>query len=595
MKRGKSGGKIKGRQESKEGILSGEERAVSKQGSTPENTEKAGPSEQPKAEKASKGTPGDASTESKPKEEKPKGGKAPEKPEKDGEIKDQMVKAIQGKVGELGDQLGGQVKQMGGKVLQGLLQKAKDMTNLNINNGTSAMEDVEDLCDEPQGPSSDDSDHVSNAAIPDENSANSNRPNILHLMHVMRKFTKNRNKVSPKAANDYVSSRQRSPQISLETESFSEDSDVSGTTSDSTDESDSRTHRETGTRRKRLSTSEKKSGACDDISDRDETKVLTHSNKRGRKTTQLEKSEESESSSQLSDNSESETSGEVTKFNVSKKHQHFKQRTISPKLKKLAAKVRQRREHSPSEAYRSSPNRQTIQLGGPKLSFYVGDVGVKFSPEGKIIDRKEDVSKAKPSADDPGQSSQLGRDTTGAGGQQESGGKHARDTAGSEGQHASDAVGSGREKARNVAGSGMFSRLSQLSFYEKPEIKSTMVFVEEDSPTSVSEKEDEAILSPSKDVLEFVTTSRSDSSVYSKPVFEDAIEIPESSVGRAEEPLPPQGARSVAKKAALYTCTALSLGLGSWSLHYSYKCYSECKFGCFDLYGFEKLLELKHL
>ena len=205
MKRGKSGGKIKGRQESKEGSLSGEERAVSKQGSTPENTEKAGPSEQPKAEKASKGTPGDASTESKPKEEKPKGGKAPEKPEKDGEIKDQMVKAIQGKVGELGDQLGGQVKQMGGKVLQGLLQKAKDMTNLNINNGTSAMEDVEDLCDEPQGPSSDDSDRVSNAAIPDDNSANSNRPNILHLMHVMRKFTKNRNKASPKATNDYVS------------------------------------------------------------------------------------------------------------------------------------------------------------------------------------------------------------------------------------------------------------------------------------------------------------------------------------------------------------------------------------------------------
>lgn len=111
--------------------------------------------EKPKDEKAKE----EKAKDEKPKDEKSKGGpstsgKSPEK----GDIKDQMVQAIQGKVGEIGEQLGGQVKQMGDRVFQGLFQKAKDLTNLNINNGTSAMDDVDDLYYESNSLSSTDDD-----------------------------------------------------------------------------------------------------------------------------------------------------------------------------------------------------------------------------------------------------------------------------------------------------------------------------------------------------------------------------------------------------------------------------------------------------
>lgn len=87
--------------------------------------------EQPQDEKSTKSKEQPQDGEST--EKKEKGGSSQEGKEKkdkgasgkSDDVQDDIMKAMQGKVGELGDQLGGQVKQLGDRVFQGLVQKFK--------------------------------------------------------------------------------------------------------------------------------------------------------------------------------------------------------------------------------------------------------------------------------------------------------------------------------------------------------------------------------------------------------------------------------------------------------------------------------------
>lgn len=548
----------------------------------------------PKDEKAKDEKPKDG----KPKDEKSKDGKpksgpstSGKSPEKGGDIKDQMVQAIQGKVGEIGEQLGGQVKQMGDRVFQGLLQKAKDMTNLNINNGTSAMDDVDDLCYESSSLSSNDDDSDSELSCSGDSGEKTNNvrgTNILHLMHTMRRLFKRKGK--RKGDLSMGGNREEclefSPQITNEIvmneDSSSDDDDISDITTNSDDSEESaRTSKLRQKRQTKLPISETETEKSDDISSANNVELSTHSRKKNQspKSKHKKYKVKSQVSSLSASYSDSETNIEVSKIDDATLHPRVKQTTRSPKSKWQAVTRDHRRAFFPSNHHRSDlqsskPKGQSIHVGGPRLSFNIGDVGVKFSPDGKYIGKEQGSSKQK---------------------------KTEQPTFSKESSHPSQQV--------NTAGSGMFPRLKQLSFYEKPEIQNTMTFVEDGSASSSSVEE--VIISSSKDAVEFVTSSLSDSSVYTKPVFEENRETQKEDktekteeteeteetvapVIAGEEPIPTRVGR-VAKKAAMYTCTMISLGLGSWSIHQSYKCYSECRLDCFDMSGFEKLLELRHL
>uniref|UniRef100_A0A8W8LCM4 Uncharacterized protein n=1 Tax=Magallana gigas TaxID=29159 RepID=A0A8W8LCM4_MAGGI len=487
----------------------------------------------------------------KPKDEKSKGGpstsgKSPEK----GDIKDQMVQAIQGKVGEIGEQLGGQVKQMGDRVFQGLFQKAKDLTNLNINNGTSAMDDVDDLYYESNSLSSTDDDSDSELSCSGDSSEKTNNvrgTNMLNLMHTMRRLFKRKGKrkgelpAGGKPEECLEFSPQITNEIMINEDSSSDDDDISDITTNS-EESEERagTSKWRQKQQTKMPISETETEKSDDISSANNVDLSKHSRKRNQSPKYNSKKHKVKSrvSSVSESYSDSETNAEVSKIDDA---------TLHPR-----------------------PRGQSIHVGGPRLSFNMGDVGVRFSPDGKYIGKEQGPSKQnKTEQPFPKESSPP-------------------------------------DQQVNTAGSGMFPRLKQLSFYEKPEIQNTMTFEEDGSASSSSVEE--VILSPSKDAVEFVTSSLSDSSIYTKPVFdeiretekEDKAEKTEETeenvapVIAVEDPLPTRVGR-VAKKAAMYTCTMISLGLGSWSIHQSYKCYSECRLDCFDMSGFDKLLELRHL
>lgn len=537
--------------------------------------------EKPKDEKAKEEKPKDE----KPKDEKSKGGpstsgKSPEK----GDIKDQMVQAIQGKVGEIGEQLGGQVKQMGDRVFQGLFQKAKDLTNLNINNGTSAMDDVDDLYYESNSLSSTEDDSDSELSCSGDSSEKTNNvrgTNILNLMHTMRRLFKRKGKrkgelpAGGKPEECLEFSPQITNEIMINEDSSSDDDDISDITTNS-EESEERagTSKWRQKQQTKMPISETETEKSDDISSANNVDLSTHSRKRNQSPKYNTKKHKVKSrvSSVSASYSDSETNAEVSKIDDATLHPRVKQTTRSPKSKWQAVTRDHRRAFFPSNDRRndlqSSQQRgQSIHVGGPRLSFNMGDVGVRFSPDGKYIGKEQGPSKQnKTEQPFPKESSPP-------------------------------------DQQVNTAGSGMFPRLKQLSFYEKPEIQNTMTFEEDGSASSSSVEE--VILSPSKDAVEFVTSSLSDSSIYTKPVFEeiretekeDKAEETEENVATViavEDPLPTRVGR-VAKKAAMYTCTMISLGLGSWSIHQSYKCYSECRLDCFDMSGFDKLLELRHL
>eukprot|EP00105_Crassostrea_gigas_P014692 XP_011431454.1 PREDICTED: uncharacterized protein LOC105331105 [Crassostrea gigas] len=553
----------------------------------------------------------------KPKDEKSKGGpstsgKSPEK----GDIKDQMVQAIQGKVGEIGEQLGGQVKQMGDRVFQGLFQKAKDLTNLNINNGTSAMDDVDDLYYESNSLSSTDDDSDSELSCSGDSSEKTNNvrgTNMLNLMHTMRRLFKRKGKrkgelpAGGKPEECLEFSPQITNEIMINEDSSSDDDDISDITTNS-EESEERagTSKWRQKQQTKMPISETETEKSDDISSANNVDLSKHSRKRNQSPKYNSKKHKVKSrvSSVSESYSDSETNAEVSKIDDATLHPRVKQTTRSPKSKWQAVTRDHRRAFSPSNDrrkqttrspkskwqavtrdhrraffpsndrrndYQSSQQRgQSIHVGGPRLSFNMGDVGVKFSPDGKYIGKEQGSSKQNKTEQPFSKES------------------------------------SPPDQQVNTAGSGMFPRLKQLSFYEKPEIQNTMTFVEDGSASSSSVEE--VILSPSKDAVEFVTSSLSDSSIYTKPVFEEIRETEkedkaekteeteenEAPVIAVEDPLPTRVGR-VAKKAAMYTCTMISLGLGSWSIHQSYKCYSECRLDCFDMSGFDKLLELRHL
>lgn len=537
--------------------------------------------EKPKDEKAKE----EKAKDEKPKDEKSKGGpstsgKSPEK----GDIKDQMVQAIQGKVGEIGEQLGGQVKQMGDRVFQGLFQKAKDLTNLNINNGTSAMDDVDDLYYESNSLSSTDDDSDSELSCSGDSSEKTNNvrgTNILNLMHTMRRLFKRKGKrkgelpAGGKPEECLEFSPQITNEIMINEDSSSDDDDISDITTNS-EESEERagTSKWRQKQQTKMPISETETEKSDDISSANNVDLSTHSRKRNQSPKYNSKKHKVKSrvSSVSESYSDSETNAEVSKIDDATLHPRVKQTTRSPKSKWQAVTRDHRRAFFPSNDRRndyqsSQPRGQSIHVGGPRLSFNMGDVGVKFSPDGKYIGKEQGSSKQNKTEQPFSKES------------------------------------SPPDQQVNTAGSGMFPRLKQLSFYEKPEIQNTMTFEEDGSASSSSVEE--VILSPSKDAVEFVTSSLSDSSIYTKPVFEeiretekeDKAEETEENVATViavEDPLPTRVGR-VAKKAAMYTCTMISLGLGSWSIHQSYKCYSECRLDCFDMSGFDKLLELRHL
>ncbi|XP_062607722.1 uncharacterized protein LOC134269535 [Saccostrea cucullata] len=493
------------------------------------------------------------------------------------DVKDQVVKALQGKVGELGDQLGGHVKQIGGQVFQGLLQKAKDMTNLNINNGTTDTTDgssenlhVDSTCYVVHSVSNDSDD--SGSPVPTGNSR------ILHLMRSMRRSCRprlNEERRSPYTRRVDQDGDSQSTKTSSESESYSDQRDIKPSKESDSEDTGTFVKPRVG---KPLRRHAEVSYSVTDAENTGETTKISEPKlspciKKGtqvKSTKYLDESEVSSSDTKVLDSENID----VTESSSN----------ISPRLKKGKQRLRWWRNNdtkdyesdtSPSYEYHSRPKAggQKIDIGGPKLSLRIGDVGVKFSPEGRLLPQIRGVSVQKRT-------------------------KRAK------GQDLGDVT---RERA--AAGSGMFSRLKKLSFYEKPEIENKMVFVEEGDDSSLSD--DEAIVSGSDDVIEFVTSSRSsesdakksqsDTSVYTKPAFydksvgsENKETMSESTQVILEEPIVNRVKR-IAEKTAKYTFSAISIGLGSWSIRYSYKCYTECRVDCFDMSMYEKLLELRHV
>ncbi|XP_061164488.1 uncharacterized protein LOC133173520 [Saccostrea echinata] len=599
---------IKGGKDEKDG--SDERQSVA--GGKSEKSEKTGPSGERKTQSGNEqvnqsgGTIKDGQLSEKKEvvisEAKAKEGKSSGKGEKGAsggvdDVKDQMVKALQGKVGELGDQLGGHVKQLGGQVFQGLLQKAKDMTNMNINNGTTDTNDdssealhIESKYNEFHSVSNDSED--SGSPMPAGNSR------ILHLMRSMRRSCRprlNEERRLPYDGRLEEDEDSRSPETSSESQSYSDQRDFKRFK-----ESDSE---DTGTFVKPLRRHAEVSFSVTDVENTgdntefSEPKLSPCKQKRIHRLKSTKYIDESEVSSSDAKVSDSENNIEVTESSS----------TLSPRLKREKHSLKSRKKYdaqdyesdtSPSYEYYSLPKTrgQNINIGGPKLSLAIGDVGVKFSPEGRLLPRGQHESSTSDETNNQVASTSNDDDRWGVSGQNKT--KRSKVKGPRE-------VVSSRPSAR----SGMFSRLKRLSFYERPEIENTMVFVEESDDSALSE--DEAIASGSNDVIEFVTSSRSsesearksrsDTSVYTKPVFDDKSvgsentgTVSASTQVIIEEPFVNRVKR-IAGKTAKYTFSAISIGLGSWSIRYSYKCYTECNFDCFDMSMYEKLLELRHV